>query len=141
MDARAASELAARLELDLTTSGVCLSCLTYVAFPLDFGREHDARREAETLAPELWADGLEPVTVRGLEGAVSAGIPGASEAIDEVQALGCRSRLVQAIVWRLAEQMVEDMRRRAAARQSEPSGARARTGWPVTSAMSSKSRS
>jgi hypothetical protein len=109
--------LAARLDLDLTTSGVCLPCLTYVAFPLDLGREHEARREADALVPELWADGLERTTMRALAHAVSAGVPGASEAIDEVRALGCRSRLVQAIVWRLAEQMVADIRQRAATRE------------------------
>ena len=141
MDAAAASELAARLDLELTSSGVCLPCLTYVAFPLDLGDENEARREAEALAPELWADGLESTTMRALDGAVRAGVPGARTGAEDVRALGCRSRLVQAIVWRLAEEMVEDMRRRAAARQSEPSGAIARTGWPVTSAINSKSRS
>ena len=128
MDAAAASELAARLDLDLTSSGVCLPCLTYVAFPLDLGDENEARREAAALAPELWADGLEQTTVHALEVAARAGVSGAHEAKEDVRASGCRSKLVQAIVWRLAEQMVEDMRRRAASRQSEPSGAIGRTG-------------
>ena len=35
-----------RLELDVMTAGICLPCLTFVAFPLDSGDERKARREA-----------------------------------------------------------------------------------------------
>ena len=40
-----------------------------------------------------------------------------------------------------AAELVEDVRGRRVERQSEPRGASARTGWPVTSAISSMSRS
>ena len=129
------------LGLELFTAGVCLPCLTFVAFPLDLGDERKARREARRLAPELWADGLEATTLAALERARADGVPGAAAAILDVRRAGARSEVVQTIVWRLAEQMVEDMHRRTAARQSEPSVASARTGWPVTSAINSKSRS
>lgn len=114
-----------RLELDLMSSGVCLPCLTFVAFPLDSGDEREARREARRLAPELWADGLEETTLPALEHARAEGIPGAAAAILDVRRHGARSEVVRAIVWRLAQLMVEDMHRRTAARQSEPSGASA----------------
>ena len=100
---------------------MCLPCLTYVAFPLDLGDERKARREARRLAPELWADGLEfeLTTMLALENARRDGVVGANEALVEVDRLGPRSAVVEAIVWRLAEQMVEDIRRRRTVRQRE----------------------
>ena len=98
------------------SSGVCLPCLTFVAFPLDLGDEREARQEARRLTPELWEDGLELTTVLALETARRDGVEGAGEALDEVNRLGHRSVVAEAIVWRLAELMVEDMRRRTAAR-------------------------
>lgn len=130
-----------RLQLDIWTAGVCLPCLTFVAFPLDSGKEAEARREARRLGPELWADGLGETTTQLLEDARRARVPGAAEAIRDVRRNGARSAVARAIVWRLAELMVEDMRARRAERQSEPRGASVRTGCPVTSAISSKSRS
>jgi hypothetical protein len=114
-----AQQLVDRLELDLTSAGVCLPCLTYVAFPLDLGDERKARREARMLAPELWADGLELTTMLALENAKRDAVVGADEAFDDVNRSGPRSVVVEAIVWRLAEQMVEDMHRRTAACQCE----------------------
>ena len=108
------------LELDFMSAGVCLPCLTFVAFPLDLGDERDARREARRMAPDLWADGLEWTAMLALETARRDGVPGAAEAIADVERRGPRSAVVLAIVRRLAEQMVEDMRRRSAERQREP---------------------
>lgn len=101
-----------RLELDVMTAGICLPCLTFVAFPLDSGDERTARREARQLAPVLWEEGLERVVRRALETAKRDG--GASEAIEAVRRQGARAAVVEAIVWRLAEQLVEDMHRRRA---------------------------
>ena len=95
-------------------AGVCLPCLTFVSFPLDSGDERTARREARKLAPDLWAEGLELTVLVALETAKRDGVAGAVEAIDDVQARGPRSPVVQAIVWRLAEQLVEDMNGRTA---------------------------
>lgn len=94
------------------TSGVCLACLTFVAFPLDSGDERTARREARKLAPDLWAEGLELTVMLALENARRDGVPGAREAIETVRCHGPRSLVVQDVIWRLAEQMVEDMRRK-----------------------------
>jgi hypothetical protein len=98
------------LELDVMTAGVCLPCLTFVAFPLDFGDERRARREARKLAPVLWKEGLELALVLALESAKRDGVAGASAAIDDVQVRGPRSSVVEAAVWRLAEQLVEGIR-------------------------------
>ena len=105
----AAKELADGLELELNSAGVCLACLTFVAFPLDSGDERTARREARTLKPNLWAEGLELTTMLALETAKRDGVAEAVEAIEEVGRDGWRAPVVDAIVWRLAELMVEDM--------------------------------
>ena len=138
MQPASAKELANALDLELYGAGVCLACLTFAAVPLDSGTEREARREARKLAPDLWAEGLELTTMLALETARRDGVPNAAEAIEEVGRDGWRSPVVHAIVWRLAELMVEDMHRRTAARQSEPSGASTSTGWPVTSTIVSK---
>lgn len=141
MRGRWQSEVVDGLDLRLDGAGICLACLTFVAFPLDSGDERSARREARRMAPDLWAEGLELTTMLALENAKRAEVERAEDAIEDVRRNGARSAVVQSIVWRLAELMVEDMHRRKAERQSEPRGASARTGWPVTSAISSKSRS
>ena len=129
MQREAAEELANALELELYSAGVCLPCLTFVAFPLDSGDERTARREARKLKPDLWAEGLEPTTMLALETAKRDGVEGAVEAIEGVARNGWRAPVVHAIVWRLAELMVVDMeQRKEVRRQSEPSGASARTG-------------
>jgi hypothetical protein len=122
-------DLADRLGLDLFNSRVCLACLTFVAFPLDSGDERAARREARQLAPELWADGLDDTTIEALERLRADGVPGAAAGILDVRRNGARSEVVRAIVWRLAEQMVDDMRSRAAERQREPSAHSLKVLW------------
>jgi hypothetical protein len=134
----AVAELVSGLELDFMTSGVCLACLTLIAFPLDFGDVRTADREARELAPVMWKEGLDLATMLALENAKRAGVPHVQDALDDVSRNGARSAVVGAILWRLAEGMVEDIRRQRAERQSDPSGAIARRGWPVTSAMTSK---
>jgi hypothetical protein len=106
-----AAAIVRALELDVMTAGVCLPCLTFVAFPLDLGDERDARREARKLTPDLWDEGLELALMLALESAKRDGVAGASAAIEDVRVHGWRSRVVEAAVWRLAEQLVEDIRR------------------------------
>src|SRR5688572_2398429 len=107
-----------QLELDVMTAGICLPCLTFVAFPLGSGDERAARREARKLTPILWEEGLELAVLVALETAKRDGVSGASEAIEDVRRQGARSPVVAAIVWRFAEQLVEDMHRRRAPRRS-----------------------
>ena len=56
-----------QLELDVMTAGICLPCLSLVAFPLDSGDERQARREARKLAPVMWEEGLELAVLVALE--------------------------------------------------------------------------
>lgn len=123
-----AAELVQRLDLDLNSAGICVACLTFVAFPLDLGDERDARREARRLTPILWDEGLELTLGLALETAKRDGSRGAQAAIDDVRSNGARSPVVRAAVWRLAELMVEDMHQAERRRQSEPSGAIERMG-------------
>ena len=123
-----AAELVQSLDLDLNSAGICLACLTFVAFPLDLGDERDARREARMLTPILWDEGLELTLGLALETAKRDGIRGAQAAIDDVRRYGARSPVVRAAVWRLEELMIQDMRQAERRRQSEPSGAIERTG-------------
>ena len=108
-----AAKVVRELDLDVMTAGVCLPCLTVVAYPLDSGDESRARREAWKLAPDLWAEGLELALMLALESAKRDRVAGASAAIEDVRVNGSRSRVVEAAVWRLAGQLVEDMRSRA----------------------------
>ena len=100
------------LDLDVMTAGVCLPCLTLVAFPLDSGDKPAARREVRKLTPILWEEGLEFAVLVALETAKRDGVSGAAEAIEDVQRQGHRSHVVGQIVWRFAEQLVENMNRR-----------------------------
>lgn len=104
------------LELDFLNAGICLACLTFVAAPLDLGHEREARREARRIAPDMWVEGLELAVMQALERARADGTAGADDAIEEVRQQAWRARVVQAILWRYAEQMVEDMRSRLVAK-------------------------
>ena len=106
-----AAKVVRELDIDVMTAGVCLPCLTFVAFPLDCGDERRARREARKLAPVLWAEGLELAVILALENAKRDEVAGARAAIQDVRVHGSQSRVVEAVVWRLAEQLVEDIRR------------------------------
>jgi hypothetical protein len=110
MDRTAATALAERLELDMHASGVCLPCLTFVAFPLDSGSEREARSWCRRMSHDLWADGLDLPAMLALETAKRDGVPRADEAIQDVRRRGARSPVIHAIVWRLAQQMVEEIR-------------------------------
>ena len=112
MQGDAVAELVSGLELDFMTSGVCLLCLTFVAFPLELGDVRSARREARELAPVMWEEGLELATMLALESAKRDGVPHAQDALDEVAREGARSVVAGAVLWRLAEGKVDDIRRR-----------------------------
>ncbi len=108
-DLRAAA-FAETLGIELFSSGVCLPCLTFIAFPLDRGDEREARRQLRSFSRDLWEDGLELTTMVALEDAKRRGDPVAGEAIRDIEISGPDAAIVRAIVWRLAHQMVADMR-------------------------------
>jgi hypothetical protein len=124
MDAPA---VAARLDLDVRSAGICLACLSFVSMALDSGDERAIRRETNRIARDLWEEGLAlPVNV-ALERARKRGDPDAVPAIAEVERLGARSRIVKAIVrrlaedlWRLAEEDLERHFPKAAVRPLRP---------------------
>ena len=118
----AARQLADPLELELHSAGICLACLTFVAFPLDSGDERKARGAARAFAPDFWAEGLELTATLALETARRDGVAQAEEAIADVRRHGARSVVVRAIVWRLAELMVEELRASRAVRAPARAG-------------------
>jgi hypothetical protein len=106
-----ANAFAARLDLTLNGLRICYACLGIVAAELDAGDERAVRRELRRMSPDLWAEGLALPARAALERARRRGDPDAAAAIDEVERLGGRSRVVQAIVRRLAEELSERVHR------------------------------
>jgi hypothetical protein len=105
-----ADALAARLELDLFTAGICLLCLTFVAFPLDSGDDAEYRRALRQFTPILWSEGLALPAQAALTKLARAGDKHAREALADIADRGARATIVRAIVSHLAADMVEDMR-------------------------------
>jgi hypothetical protein len=114
-----AAAVAAELDLDIETVPICLACLTFVSFPLDLGNEREAVRAIRELAPDFWEEGLETPTREALEQARARGVERAAEAVRDVERLGARSEVVRAVVRRLAEEQLEQMRNRWGAADHE----------------------
>jgi hypothetical protein len=104
-----AESLAEQLDLELYRDGVCLACLTLVAFPLADGDARRAGRSAREVLPTLWVEGLDKVARRAIAEARDAGDPRATEALDDLEQLGSDCAIARAIVMRLARAMVVDM--------------------------------
>ena len=103
--------LAARLHLDLDRLGICLACLSIVSTALDSGDERVVRKALDYFAPALWEEGLALPLRAALERAAKAGDAEAEIAIGQVARQGSRSRVVKAIVRRLAQELGDRMRR------------------------------
>ena len=114
MTAKQANALASQLNLEMHTVGICLACLTFVAFPLDSGDERELKRALRYFTPVLWEEGLAAPARDALANAAVAGTTHAKAALDDVDRRGSRAPIVRAIVLRLASQMVEEMHRDAA---------------------------
>jgi hypothetical protein len=97
-----AAALAAALELDVDDIAICHACLRFVSFAIDSGNEHKVAGSITSMAPDLWAEGLEQPVRLALERARKRGIANADEAIVTVDRSGPRSPVVRAIVRRLA---------------------------------------
>jgi hypothetical protein len=104
---KAASELAARLDLDVDQIGICHACLSFVSFPLRRGDEDETERATQEFTPDLWEEGLAEPVRAALERARAARVPAADEALADVEALGGRSLTARAIVQRLARDLWE----------------------------------
>lgn len=109
MTQKQADALAKRLELDLFGVGICLACLTFVAFPLDSGDDAEYRRALRHFTPILWSEGLALPAQAALSSAARGGDDDARAALDDIADRGPRAMIVRAIVAHLAADMVEDM--------------------------------
>ena len=103
-----ARELADRLDLNVHDLPICLACLSFVSTSL--GDERKARSWARRMAPDLWADGLEPPVRLALRRAQGSGVPRAAEALANVRARGHQGVVVQEIVLHLGRQLDEHAR-------------------------------
>ena len=109
-----------RIEVQLDGSGVCLACLTFVAFPLDEGDEKKAASSTRRMTPDLWFDGLEEYALNVVRSARDRGVAGADVALADLEQRGGQSAVARAIVRKLAGQMVEEMRASARLRRAIP---------------------
>jgi hypothetical protein len=94
--------------------GICHACLSFVSFPLDDGDKREAKRQARTMTPILWEEGLAEPALAAVRKAQRDGVPNAADAIDELERNGGRSAVARAIVLRLAADLAEQARIRMA---------------------------
>ena len=94
--------LAAALELDVDDIAICHACLSIVSFALDSGNERKVAGSVTHIAADLWAEGLALPVQLALERARERGVANADEAIASIKTQGPPSRVVRAIVRRLA---------------------------------------
>jgi hypothetical protein len=99
---KAATLLAARLDLDLDDCAVCLACLSFVSLPLGAGDEREARSWTRRVAPDIWVEGLEQPALLALRRARDEGVPDAESGLADLDERGLRSNMAQGIVWHLA---------------------------------------
>jgi len=110
LTAKRAADLAAKLDLDAYETGICLPCLSIVAFPLDSGDEPKTRGATISMTPHLWEEGLELPARLALERARALGVKDAEHALADVERAGARTTIARAIVRVLALQLVAEMR-------------------------------
>ena len=98
-------------DLDVDRIGICQACLSFVSMPLGEGDMKAAKREARTMTPILWDEGLAEPTLAAARRAAANGVDGAQKALDDLECNGGRSSTARAIVLQLAAQ--QDRRGRA----------------------------
>lgn len=102
--------LVAALDLDVNAIGICHACLSFVSVPLDGGDEREAKRQARTMTPWLWEEGLAEPAVAAVRKARAGGVPGADLALADLERAGARSAVARAVVLRLAADLAEHAR-------------------------------
>jgi hypothetical protein len=105
-----AAEVAAMLDVNLGSPGVCLACLHVVAMELEDGSPRDAAGALAFVAETLWVEGLDTSVLQALERRAAAGAD-VADALRDVRRRGPRSATFRATVRRLAEELAEDARR------------------------------
>lgn len=103
--------LARSLDVGLGTRGVCTACLGMVAMELARGDERAAGRTLRWVVATLWAEGLDRPVADALHGAVRKGVPDAREALRDFEARGPRSDVFRAVVYRLAQELDQGVKR------------------------------
>jgi hypothetical protein len=102
-----AEALAAALDLDVDAIGICHACLFFVSHAVERGDEREIVQVVREFAPDLWAEGLAQPARLALERAHLRGVPDAEAAITDVELRGARSPVVEALVRRLAKDLLE----------------------------------
>jgi hypothetical protein len=102
--------LVAALDLDVNAIGICHACLSFVSSPLGDGDEREAKRQARTMTPWLWEEGLDKTALDAMRRACADGVAGAEPALGELERKGGRSAVARAIVLSLAADLAEDAR-------------------------------
>jgi hypothetical protein len=110
MPASPLAALARQLRVGVHSPGVCVACLSFVAFA-DAGDERAIRREIAGIAGTLWLEGFGESVRSALEIAVRDGVDGAVEARRDLEARSCRSDIFCAVIRRLAHELREHERR------------------------------
>jgi hypothetical protein len=92
--------------LDLSLTGVCLACLSFVSFAVEDGDERDIARQVRAMTPGLWADGLDVQAVAAVGAACERGIRDGPLCLADLESRGARSPVAREIVRRLAYLLV-----------------------------------
>jgi len=105
-------------QLDLDLDLVCPACLCVVSFALEGGEPRKIADALRRMTPDLWADGLEDHALAAAARACELDVPGAFEALVDLERRGAKSIVARAIVRRLAEQL-SDRTRTSLRREAE----------------------
>lgn len=105
-----ADALAELLDLDVHDTPICLACLSDVVFTLDTNDARKINGAITRVAPDLWAEGLEQPVRLALRRVLRDGVVDAEPALGDVDANGPRSRIVRAVILRLAIQLRDHAR-------------------------------
>lgn len=111
MDRAAAEVFVRTLRLRLEQVRHCALCLLNVAWALREGNERKVRSTLRFHTPILWDEGLDLEVRVALERARRARVPGADEALADVEARKDHSPVVVAFVRHLAELRLDEMER------------------------------
>jgi hypothetical protein len=103
--------LVSELRLDLNAPGICRACLLFVSEPLLQGDIAEAKVWARRMAPDIWDDGLREHAIGAVRRAKRAGVPWAGAALEELLEKGGRSVFARVIVFRLAVEQADEIRR------------------------------
>jgi hypothetical protein len=106
-----ADAFARELDLRLDDVPICFACLSFVSSAVDRGDEREIRSWTRQMTPDLWDEGLALSAQLAVARARRHGVPGAADALEDLELHGGRSATARAIVRRLAEELAALARR------------------------------